>query len=425
VYTESQQTVRVENLFQAALQQTNHKPLGPSDVETLFTNFVKGGVDSDSLNELRWGLDAHRKDLTPSATVALEHDIASRFTSGVACAPIEGVLPHDGAQPAMRASWPSQGVEYKPWPGAAPVGSKAITPDMVEQGALGDCSVVTALNTLLDRDPLFLAKFIHTAPDGTYSATFQAFAPGSTKPTPVTVTVDGLLPTFPETDTAHTSRNAGAHCSDPSIIDVSIFEKLFAKFRGGYDILDAGDYGGPVLRAITGHSPERTFDVFPDLLHSLPDLIRFLSQNHDQLLTAFTYCGNETLTDDPTVDYKGVGLLPDHAYALLKVLLNGKALSDEQWAQIPKNPALWSQLQVQLQNPWGELEPGSPPPQAGTVRADIVNSIPGTQSSPVASFDGKDDGQFVVPLQTVLPYLAGIEANEGPSSGSPGPSGIS
>jgi hypothetical protein len=287
---------------------------------------------------------------------------------------------------------------------------------MVQQGHMGDCANLSALTPILAKDPNFLSKFITDNKDGTYSATFYAFGPNSKTPTPVRVTVDGQIPLYGADQvsaTQHGTQIVGAHCSNPSIIDVSLYEKLFAKFRGGYDVLNDGDYGGPAMRALTGKAGEKTFDIFPDVHGNASELVNFLKRNGDRAMTAFTYCGAFSASYDPTVDYKGVGILPAHDYAVMGFSFNGTPLqTPADWAQVQaSDPSVLDNLQVTLQNPWGMYEPGS---GIEPSKSDVLAPMPGQDAPAAAPFDGTDNGQFTLPLKTFLAYYAGVEANQLP-----------
>ncbi|MFD0636254.1 C2 family cysteine protease [Catenulispora yoronensis] len=108
----------------------------------------------------------------------------------------------------------------------------------LHQGQDGDCWFMSSLAAIAQQSPDFFESRIHENPNGTYTVTF--YRDGQ----PVEVTVDGQLPVNDRDQTVYT--NPGGFKW------VSLYEKAYAQYQGGYEALDGGN------GARTGQAATRT-----------------------------------------------------------------------------------------------------------------------------------------------------------------------
>jgi hypothetical protein len=233
-----------------------------------------------------------------------------------------------------------------------------VAPEQVLQGGLGDCFFLSSLASVAQRQPDLIKNNITDNGDGTYSVKF--FKPqtdGSYQPT--SVTVDNQIPI---------GKDGPAYASAPdenNQLWVSIYEKAFAQLQGGYKVLNKGGDEADAMQALTG-KPAASTDIDPKNADAIYDQLKTAIDN-GQLTTAGTFSQKdvskalakdkkEGLTDfDPkTFDYDKFGMVEGHAYQVMGVG------TDDAGNKV-----------VSLRNPWGETEPGN---------------------------DGKDDGEFKLPL---------------------------
>lgn len=224
------------------------------------------------------------------------------------------------------------------------------------QGAIGDCYLIAAMASIAHSHPEAIRRAIRNNGDGTFTVTlFERPQPrGRTRP--VKVTVDGRLP---QTWTSL----AYAHSPEDSELWPALLEKAYAKWKGGYAAIDKG-YPSAALGALTGGTPRSTY-VFPD---SDPEKV-FDALKAEvkarKCITAMTCRYRKS-------EYAGTGLLPHHVYSVLDV-----AERDGQ------------QL-VRLRNPLGQFERG---------------------------FDGRDDGDFWLPIEDFVEWFMQVDAVSVPRAG--------
>ena len=226
------------------------------------------------------------------------------------------------------------------WTPVQPGGSlyvDGISYDDVIQGSIANCYMVSAFSSLALQNPDAIKNAIKDNGDGTYDVRF--FERGYPSYRPVTVKVDGDLPT----EFGTTSKYGKARDSKEQWI--SVLEKAYAQWKGGYEAIGNGGNAGAVFEALTGKPSNwtTTTSASPEQIYSR--ISNAISTGKP--VTAGTH------GKDSGVDYNGTGVYAWHAYTVM-------GTSEEAGTKY-----------VQLRNPWGRSEHGS---------------------------DGKDDGIFKMKL---------------------------
>jgi len=109
----------------------------------------------------------------------------------------------------------------------------------LHQGGVGDCWFLSSVAAIAERDPAFFQQHIKENPNGTYTVTF--YQDGK----PVPVTVDNQLPV-----SSAWNGTEYAHPTSQSMW-VSLYEKAYAQYKGGYNVIDGG-HGYVGLHDLTG-----------------------------------------------------------------------------------------------------------------------------------------------------------------------------
>lgn len=122
----------------------------------------------------------------------------------------------------------------------------------VEQGGLADCYFVAAMNAVGMANPQFLREsIVYDKTTGMYSCRFFEEAgwdhtTGKPKTREVWIQVDGYLPT------KGTSTSPAYASGDPTSWG-ALYEKAYAKWKGGYNVMGDGGYGSKAMEEMTGH----------------------------------------------------------------------------------------------------------------------------------------------------------------------------
>jgi len=211
--------------------------------------------------------------------------------------------------------------------------------DDIEQGAIGDCYLVAALSAAAYadadgsvRDGLVRAQLDS---DGYVTGYAVRFYDAWGEPQDVLVDADLVRkngrPTY--------ARSLDTDSSGEEWV-VSLFEKAYAKWHGGYPDIGDGGWAGDVMQAVTGS----TATYKPISYLSDATVVRTIEEAvaDNRPVVAGTF-GEE---DD--VDYSGTNIYAWHAYTVLGV----KRTEGEE----PK---------ITLRNPWGEVEPAGNGPDDG------------------------------------------------------------
>ncbi len=228
-----------------------------------------------------------------------------------------------------------------------PLFSNGAQYDDVTQGEIGDCFFLSSLSAMTLRHPELTRNNITHNADGTYSVKFFKEVAG--QPKAVVVTVKATLPTLD--DGSGPKRSYGTAPDDRESW-VGLYEKAYATFVKGYDVLNEGGDEADAMYALTGVKAE-SLDVdftdrqalFDRLKQAVADGRMVTSGTWAQAkvrghLRAVARTGFKDY-DPKTFSYEDAKMVEGHAYTVVDVQQkNGKKL-------------------VTLRNPWGQTEPGS------------------------------------------------------------------
>jgi Calpain family cysteine protease len=203
-----------------------------------------------------------------------------------------------------------------------------VNPDDVIQGELEDCYFLSALSVLATEPSkltrLFLVKEHNE--QGVYGATF--FSEGEWQP----VFVDDRLPI------GNDGKPMYAHNLEDTELWVPILEKAYAKWHGGYSMLNNGGFVHDSLRDLTGGYAQQISlsgtgaQQLSKVTGSLwQRLLSFKKAGH------LMGCGNPRGANTETEANQN-GIVPGHAYAVLDI----REVDDHRL--------------LQLRNPWGDEE---------------------------------------------------------------------
>lgn len=221
--------------------------------------------------------------------------------------------------------------------------------DDVAQGYIGDCYLEGAMSAVARSSPKAIEDAVKDNGDGTYTVRFFESQGWGQAMKPVTVTVDGDLPS-----TGPGAQAYYAHGRDSKELWPGVIEKAYAQWKGGYEAIGNGGDPGGMMAALTGKQATYTANA---------------SLTADQVYekikaqaTASRPMTAATFGEDQGAKYTNTGVHASHAYTVLGAgEENGKKY-------------------VELRNPWGFSEAGN---------------------------DGKDDGIFKLPLQDFINLYQG------------------
>lgn len=302
-----------------------HSKIDAQDVsELISTARAEKKFTPELKAELSALISQHGDQFEASAKVALSQFLATTTASV------------DLADPAVLNKH-STSVSWNP---VAPGGSLYVDDvnfDDVVQGSIANCYMVSAFSALAQQHPEAIKNAITDNGDGSYNVRF--FEKSGYGYKPVTVKVDGDLPT----EFGSTSKYGKARDSKEQW--VSVLEKAFAQWKGGYEAIGNGGNSGTVFEALTGKPSSYQSTTYSSADRMFDTIKKNVDAHHP--MTAGTF------GEDSGVNYSGTGVYAWHAYTVL-------GAGEEN-----------GQKYVELRNPWGRVEPGS---------------------------DGKDDGIFKMPM---------------------------
>lgn len=233
--------------------------------------------------------------------------------------------------------------------------------DDVEQGAIGDCYFVAALSAVLyaDEDGRAREGFIRPVldADGNPSHYVVRFYDYAGRPQDIEVDAQIYRRTASSNPAYARSMDSSRNNEEWAI---SLIEKAYAQWHGGYEEIGDGGSPGDVMQALTGsHSSYRRVSYLSDasVIKTIADAV----ETHRPVAAL-------TFGEDDGVDYSGTGVYAWHAYTVLGVD-NVDGVD-----------------RVQLRNPWGSSEPAG---------------------------NGEDDGIFHLPLEDFRRLYVGLSVGGG------------
>jgi len=218
------------------------------------------------------------------------------------------------------------------------------TDDDVMQGAAGDCYLLAVFNSMGRNHRDLLKSAIQPLGDGTYNVRFfQPDAQGAMQP--VNVRVDGQVAFLG-------SQVQYAKSPTQTEIWVSVLEKAYARWKGGFEAIGHGGSPGQVMTDLTGR---------PSAFHWTAQQGDAPDAEYGRMKAALD-AGQMVNVATPDSDTLPAGMVRNHAYAVI-----GYEEVD-------------GVRQLVVRNPWGNTEPGT---------------------------DGRNDGLFRVPADQVAQYFVG------------------
>ena len=203
--------------------------------------------------------------------------------------------------------------------------------DDVEQGAMGDCYLVAALSAAIyiDQDNAIRDGLIRDVRDENGFVTHYVVRFYDAWGTPQDIEVDADL--VRKNGKVTYARSLDTRSGEEEWW-VSLVEKAYADWHGGYESIGDGGWAGDVMQAITGsNATYRSTKHLSD--KSVVDSIRGALDKNRPVVAG-------TFGKEDGVDYEGTNIYAWHAYSVLD------AGQDEE-----------EKYFVQLRNPWGEVEP--------------------------------------------------------------------
>lgn len=295
--------------------------------EKKFTAEMKG--------ELQALLDQHADAFLPSVRATLQ-----RFVD-------QAAVQRDLADPTVLDKH-STSVSWTPVNANQTLYVDGVDFDDVVQGSIANCYMVSAFSSLAYANPDLIKNAFTDNGDGTFDVRFfEADAYG--RYTPVTVTIDSDVPASSGT----TGRYGKAR--DGNELWVTLLEKAYAQWKGGYEAIGNGGRSGDVFEALTGRRSGWSSTSYTPADTLYTSISRAVAAHRP--VTAGTH------GEDSGVNYSGTGVYAWHAYSVLDTRDEGGVKS------------------VQLRNPWGNTEPGN---------------------------DGKNDGIFWMTMEDFTKLYSGV-----------------
>jgi len=172
-------------------------------------------------------------------------------------------------------------------------------PTRVVQGKLGDCFFLAAFVAVAKTHPGLLESLYQDHGDGTYTVTFLG---GGPKGTPIDVTVAGTFPKNADGDLVFARGHVAA-----------VFEKAYAKLRGGYHVIDQGGFGSRALKTLTGKSAYNTTMKSVGVERLWRMVSKAVEENRPIITSTPVAKDLKRVTGDPLME----GLIDAHQYVVL------------------------------------------------------------------------------------------------------------
>ncbi|MCB9737919.1 MAG: DUF4157 domain-containing protein [Deltaproteobacteria bacterium] len=122
----------------------------------------------------------------------------------------------------------------------------------IDQGALGDCYLISAMGAVAASNPDIIADMISVdAASGSFAVTFQQLQrDGSFKP--VVIEVDGYMPTRHGTSRMAYALSDTSFDPNKQALWPAVIEKAYAQWKGGYDAIGDGGVSAKAMEEMTG-----------------------------------------------------------------------------------------------------------------------------------------------------------------------------
>ena len=122
----------------------------------------------------------------------------------------------------------------------------------IDQGALGDCYLISAMGAVAASNPDIIADMISVdAASGSFTVTFQQLQrDGSFRP--VKIEVDGYMPTRRGTRRMAYALSDNTFDPNNTALWPAVIEKAYAQWKGGYDAIGDGGISSQAMEAMTG-----------------------------------------------------------------------------------------------------------------------------------------------------------------------------
>jgi len=273
------------------------------------------------------------------------HDTAHEMT-------VLSVVVHDGKPQAVMPGPLARDGRPSTTRFTGPLFVDGAKPTDVQQGSIGNCYVPAAMAAMAQACPDAIASMFRDNGDGTYTVRLYdtSWVP---VPKQVLVTVDGEL--YARGSSPMYGKSIGTSGAEQMELWFPLFEKAYAVFRGGYDVVGQGGAGGKVMSHVLG-----SYDDYTDVPSSTADVVwqkLFGAVSAGHPTTAGTHGQGESHR------YMNSGLYANHAYSVLGAREEG------------------GQRFVTLRNPWGSSEAGN---------------------------DGKNDGIFELPFEKFMHLFVNV-----------------
>ncbi len=210
-------------------------------------------------------------------------------------------------------------------------GEEAMNYDDVEQGAIGDCYFPAALaaSIFIDKDDAIRTGLIREVEDKNGMVTHFSVRFYDAWGVYQDIAVDADLVRKNGKTTYARSMDSSSTAEEWW---VSLVEKAYAEWHGGYEEIGGGGWVGDVMQALTGSNA-----TYRNMKWMSDDTIgRSIVDN----LAKNRPVAAGTFGEDSGVDYTGKGVWGNHAYSIL-----GAEQREDVWY-------------ITLRNPWGCCEPG-------------------------------------------------------------------
>ncbi len=209
---------------------------------------------------------------------------------------------------------------------------KAVSPNDVAQGSLGDCYLLAGMAAVARANPEAIQKLIKDKGDGTFEVTLYIRRNRYSRPTPVTKIIDAQLPE--KTPGTALYAKTGDKSAEGTEMWTALIEKTVAQHKGSYDTIQGSKIGqgfefNGATELLTGKAEgyQATANMAEDDI--LLAIGAALESKKPVTVDSYDMTGNEALTKEANA----LNVYGNHAYAPEKVDMDARTIA--------------------LQNPWG------------------------------------------------------------------------